>query len=94
VAKKSYSRRKRISATQASRTFSGVLDLVEQGKEFLIQRHGRDVCLMAPPPSGERKASECLDILRSRPAVLLDGRFGKDLLDILAGESAEERPWA
>jgi antitoxin (DNA-binding transcriptional repressor) of toxin-antitoxin stability system len=92
--KKSDSPRVRISATVAARELSAVLDRVERGKSFLVHRHGRDVCLMSPPPSGERKASECLAMLRDRPPVHLDGRFGRDLLEILAGETTEDRPWA
>jgi hypothetical protein len=76
-----------------AREFSRVLDKIENGKAFLVHRHGRDVCLMAPPPSGDRKASECLEILRGRPPVLLDDRFGKDLQEVIAGEKVEERPW-
>lgn len=47
---------------------------------------------MAPPSVTGRRASECLAYLRARAPVLLDGRFGYDLLDILAGEPVEERP--
>jgi hypothetical protein len=44
------------------------------------------------PPVVERRASECLAYLRGRAAVTLDDRFGRDLLDVLAGEPVEERP--
>ena len=82
----------RISATDASRTFSKVLDQVESGRAFLIQRHGRDVCVMAPPPVERRRASECLRILRGRTPVYLDEGFGADLLDVISMEPVEERP--
>lgn len=39
-----------------------------------------------------RHASEWVELLRSRPQVLLDEGFGDDLLQILAEESPEERP--
>src|SRR5262245_50523304 len=91
--KKSDKRRvTRISATKASRSFSRLLDQIESGKSFLIQRRGREVCLMAPASSGGRRASVCLEILRDRPPVLLDDRFGKDLLEVLRTEPVEERP--
>jgi antitoxin (DNA-binding transcriptional repressor) of toxin-antitoxin stability system len=80
-----------LSATEASRSFSKVLDQVEAGRRFLVRRHGRDICVMAPPQAQGRSASECLAILRTRPQVLLDGRFGEDLLRIIAEEPAEER---
>jgi len=47
---------------------------------------------MAPIAQVERKASECLAILRAGPEVRLDNRFSKDLLAVLRGENAERRP--
>lgn len=83
---------KKLSATEASRSFSKLLDQVEAGGRFLIRRRGRDVCLVAPPPVLGRRASQCLALLRGRSPVLLDNRFSQDLLEILAGEPIEERP--
>lgn len=83
---------KRVSATEASRSFSKLLDAIEAGRRFLIHRRGRDVCVMAPPPVTGRRASECVVRLRGRSPVVLDDRFGSDLLEILAGEPVEERP--
>ena len=94
MAKKSDKRRrtKRVSATEASRSFSKLLDDVEAGRRFLIHRRGRDVCVMAPPLAVSRRASECLAYLRGRSSAVLDDRFGEDLLEVLAGEPVEERP--
>jgi hypothetical protein len=83
---------KRISATEASRSFSSLLDAIESGRRFVVQRRGRDVCIMGPPAVSGRRASECLVYLRSRSPVVLDGAFGGDLLDVLSGERVEERP--
>jgi antitoxin (DNA-binding transcriptional repressor) of toxin-antitoxin stability system len=85
-------REQRISATEASRSFSKILDEVESGRRFLVHRRGHDACVMAPPPVAGRRASEVLGYLRSRSPVVLDDRFGADLLDILKGEPAEEQP--
>ncbi len=83
-----------LSATEASRSFSRILSLVETGRRFVVHRHGREVCVIAPPPVRGRRASECLAILRGRPPVLLDGRFGEDLVRIIADEPGEGRtPW-
>lgn len=82
----------RISATEASRTFSSLLDRIRGGRRYLVHRRGEDVCVMAPPEVVGRRASECLALLRARAPVLLDGRFGEDLLDIVSGEPVEERP--
>jgi antitoxin (DNA-binding transcriptional repressor) of toxin-antitoxin stability system len=93
VVKKSERRRdRRISATEASRSFSRLLDKVAAGQRFLVRRRGRDVCLMAPPPVQGRRASECLALLRGRAPVLLDDGFARDLLEVLAREPVEERP--
>lgn len=94
VAKKSDKRRPgRISATEASRSFSTVLDEIEQGATILIHRRGRDICLMTSPRTTARKASECVRILRGRAPAVLDDGFASDLLDILAREPIERRPW-
>lgn len=83
---------RRVSATEASRSFSTLLDEIESlGRRFLVHRRGRDVCVMSRPSVSGRRASECLAYLRSRSPVVLDGRFGDDLLDVLAGEREEER---
>ncbi len=86
------SKERRISATEASRSFSKLLDKVEAGRRFVIQRHGEDVCVMAPPVASGRRASDCLAYLRGRAPVALDDRFGVDLLDILAAEPVGEQP--
>jgi hypothetical protein len=48
---------------------------------------------MAPVAPVERRASECLAILRAGSDVRLDDRFAADLLHVLRGEKAERRPW-
>lgn len=83
---------RRVSATEASRSFSQLLDEVEAGRRFLIHRRGRDVCVMAAPAAQGRRASECLALLQGRSAVLLDDRFAADLTAVIAGEPTEERP--
>ena len=41
-----------------------------------------------------RHAFECLRLLRSRPPVVLDDRFGSDLRQIIADEPIDHRhPW-
>ncbi len=82
----------RISATEASRTFSEILDQIEAGRRYIVHRRGRDVCVMSPPPVDGRRASECLALLRGRTPVLLDDAFSSDLLDVLSTEPAEDRP--
>jgi antitoxin (DNA-binding transcriptional repressor) of toxin-antitoxin stability system len=93
MAKKSEKHKlERLSATEASRAFSRLLDEVEAGGRFLVQRRGRNVCVIGPPPRRGRSAAECLALLRERAPVLLDEDFGADLLDAVAGEPPDERP--
>jgi hypothetical protein len=84
---------RRLSATQASRAFSRILDSVESGLRFVVRRHGKDVCLMSAPPLEARTAAQCLEILRGRVPVQLDDRFGDDLLAVIASETADAPPW-
>ncbi len=86
-------RPQRVSATQASRSFSRILDRIETGARFVVRRHGKDVCLMSAPPLTGRTAAQCLDILQGRVPVQLDRRFGDDLLAIIAAETAGTPPW-
>lgn len=81
-----------MSATEASRSFSRLLDDVEAGRRFVVHRRGRDVCVMGPPSVHGRRASECFEILRARSPVLLDDGFGADLRNVVAEEAVEERP--
>jgi antitoxin (DNA-binding transcriptional repressor) of toxin-antitoxin stability system len=85
--------RRRVSATEASRSFARLLDHVEAGAQFVIHRRGQDICLMTPPPVARRTATQALEILRHRPPVRLDARFGADLLAAIASESVEPSPW-
>ncbi len=90
AAKSDKFKQKRISATNASRSFSRLLDKVARGDRFVVQRHGRDVCVIAPAPVEGRTVAECLAILQGRTSVLLDDKFAEDLMDVLSEERAEE----
>ncbi|GMU54676.1 MAG: hypothetical protein AMXMBFR33_38220 [Candidatus Xenobia bacterium] len=80
-----------ISATEASRSFSEILDQIEEGATYIVHRRGRSICSMTRPPVHGRKASECLDLLRGRTPVRLDDEFSTDLMAILEGEPVEDR---
>lgn len=83
---------KRLSATVASRSFARLLDEVEKGGSFVVHRRGRNICMIGPPPLPGRRASECLEILKSLPPVLLDDQFGRDMEEIIATEVVGEPP--
>jgi antitoxin (DNA-binding transcriptional repressor) of toxin-antitoxin stability system len=90
--KSDYRGERRISATEASRSFSRLLDEVESGRRFVVHRRGRDICAITSPPADSRRASDCLDLLRARSPVILDDAFSADLIKALKEESVEERP--
>ncbi|MDQ3605554.1 MAG: type II toxin-antitoxin system Phd/YefM family antitoxin [Gemmatimonadota bacterium] len=91
--KSDYRGERRISATEASRSFSRLLDEVESGRRFVVHRRGRDVCAITSPPVDARRASECLALLHTRSPVKLDDTFSADLLEVLEEEVVEERPF-
>jgi prevent-host-death family protein len=80
---------KRVSATEAARRFSDVLDAVEGGREsFVVVRRGREVATISPasPASGKRLKA-LLD--EHRPDSAWSGEL-EELRGALVDESA---PW-
>jgi prevent-host-death family protein len=57
---------KQLSATDAARRFSEVLDQVERsGESYVVMRHGRAVATIGPTTAGNGKAVK--DALRANP---------------------------
>lgn len=75
-----------VTATEASRSFSEILDEVEAGARIRVVRHGREVCVImsAPPELRRRTISEILASLEGKPEVTLDDKFGEDMKAILS----------
>jgi prevent-host-death family protein len=46
---------KEIATLQAKNQLSALLDLVAQGEEFLITRHGKPIARLLPPEGAHRK---------------------------------------
>jgi prevent-host-death family protein len=58
----------RISATQAARTFSDLLNRVRyRGEEFVVERGGEPVCRIIPARPVARSVAELVGVLRSIP---------------------------
>jgi antitoxin (DNA-binding transcriptional repressor) of toxin-antitoxin stability system len=76
-----------ISATEAARTFSRLLDTIEHGgRSYTIVRHGRAVAHLAPVAAGSGAAAK--DLLRShRP----DRAWRRDLDDVRSALQVEDR---
>ena len=80
---------KQLSATEASRRFSELLDEVEHGGEsYLVVRHGRVVATIGP---AERQTGKALrDVLRThRP----DTAWAEELKELRHGLEPVTDPW-
>jgi antitoxin (DNA-binding transcriptional repressor) of toxin-antitoxin stability system len=80
---------RQLSATDASRRFSEVLDSVERsGESFVVMRHGRAVATIGPANGGAGKALK--EALRAnRP----DGAWANELRELREGLEPVMDPW-
>jgi antitoxin (DNA-binding transcriptional repressor) of toxin-antitoxin stability system len=69
----------RVSATEAVRTFSDLLNRIRyRGEEFVVERGGEPVCRMTPAaPAGRISLRELASLLREIPGT--DEGFASDL---------------
>ena len=80
---------KEISATDAARGFSALLDAVEHDKEtFVVTRGGRGIARIEPASGVSGRAVK--DLLRTSR---VDSNWTEELLKLRAGAPAQERPW-
>jgi prevent-host-death family protein len=80
---------KQLSATDASRRFSEVLDDVERdGESYVVVRHGRAVATIGPTSGGTGKALK--EVLRAnRP----DDAWAGELRGLREGMDPVTDPW-
>lgn len=80
---------KQLSATDASRRFSEVLDEVEHdGESYVVIRHGRAVATIGPASGGTGKALK--EVLRAnRP----DDAWAGELRELREGIEPVTDPW-
>ena len=80
---------KQLSATEAARRFSEVLDRVERdGESYVVVRHGRAVATIGPARGGTGKALK--DALRAnRP----DADWADELRELRESVGAGTDPW-
>jgi prevent-host-death family protein len=80
---------RRLTATDAARRFSEVLDAVERrGESFLVVRRGRAVARIEPTRAANGKRVK--EILRSSPP---DRRWAAELHELRAALTIEDRTW-
>ncbi len=79
----------RLTATDAARRFSSLLDQVERtGETFVVERRGRAIASIAPAAASSGR--EVKDMLRSHPA---DSSWPAELRDLRAALTPETRRW-
>jgi prevent-host-death family protein len=83
-----------VTASEASRNFSAVLDSVEQGEIIVVTRAGRRVASIAPTPAATGAALNAV-LTRWRGAAALDDDFADSIDTARAAASAEDDrdPW-
>jgi prevent-host-death family protein len=80
---------KRLTATEAARKFSDLLDAVEnRGESFVVVRRGRAVARIEPAASGSGGAVK--ELLRR---AVPDENWLADLREVRAAVSVEDRRW-
>jgi len=87
---------KTISATEAARRFSEVLDEVEhRGIAFDVERHGKRIATIVPSRPTARATSWSEWLERRRRGPQFDTQFASDLREIRRsqGELPKGNPW-
>jgi antitoxin (DNA-binding transcriptional repressor) of toxin-antitoxin stability system len=80
---------RRLTATDAARRFSSLLDQVEQtGETFVVERRGRAIASIAPAAASSGR--EVKDILQARAA---DPGWSSELHKLRGSLTPEARPW-
>ncbi|HET9242254.1 MAG TPA: type II toxin-antitoxin system prevent-host-death family antitoxin [Gaiella sp.] len=80
---------RRLTATDAARRFSELLDAVERrGESFLVVRRGRAVARIEPARAANGKHVKAM--LRSTPP---DRRWASELEELRAALAVEDRRW-
>lgn len=82
----------RMTATEAARGFSEVLNRVAAGDEVEIVRSGAPVAVIAPPKVRLVSSDRFRDLIESAPAT--DGDFAGDLREVRAAAGPPRDPWA
>jgi prevent-host-death family protein len=80
---------RRVSATEAARGFSELLDRVERhGEAFVVERRGRPVASIQPAPAANGRALK--ELLRTHKP---DDEWARELAELRSTVQAEDRSW-
>jgi antitoxin (DNA-binding transcriptional repressor) of toxin-antitoxin stability system len=84
----------RVSATEAVRTFSDLLNRIRyRGEEFVVERAGEPVCRMSPAaPTKRLSLRDLASLLRETPKP--DARYASDVRRAARSQGRPPRsPW-
>ena len=83
-----------ITASEASRNFSAVLDSVEHGETIVVTRAGRRIASIAPAPAATGAAFNAV-LGRWRESAALDDAFAEHIAAARAAASVDvdANPW-
>lgn len=81
-----------MTATDAARGFSDVLNRVAAGEEVEVVRNGAPVAVIGPPRARLISADRFRELLASAPSI--DDKFADDLRAVRESAGAPEDRWA
>lgn len=82
---------KRMSATEASRNFSALLNRVNAGEEIEITRSGEPVAVIGPPDAWLVAGERLLDLLANAPSP--DEEFADEVRQLRTTAGPPGGPW-
>ncbi len=80
-----------MSATEAARSFSEVLNRVSAGEEVEVTRSGAAVAVIAPPKVHLLSADRFRELIANAPGP--DEKFAGDLRELRAAAGPPGEPW-
>jgi prevent-host-death family protein len=81
----------RMTATEAARSFSDLLNRVASGEEVEVTRNGAPVAVIAPPKARLVSAQRFRELISSAPQP--DEGFGADVRAVREGTGPPGEPW-
>jgi antitoxin (DNA-binding transcriptional repressor) of toxin-antitoxin stability system len=82
----------RMTATEAARNFSDVLNRVAAGEEVEVTRSGAPVAVIGPPKARLLSAERFRELMASAPRA--DEAFAEDLRAVRESAGPPREPWA
>jgi prevent-host-death family protein len=80
-----------MTATEAARTFSQLLNRVSAGEEIRVLRNGAEVAVIAPPAAQTVSAARFREVIATAPVV--DDAFADELQEARASLPAPGGAW-